>query len=88
MNEQELELYFRQMNDLFRQEGWQNLIEEMKLNLPNINSIENAKDEKDLYFRKGQLNMIGFLLNLEETTRIGQEESLKEQTFEDDYVDV
>tara|TARA_R110002167_G_scaffold15671_1_gene62199 strand:- start:194 stop:424 length:231 start_codon:yes stop_codon:yes gene_type:complete len=76
------------MNDLFRQEGWQNLIEEMKLNLPNINSIENAKDEKDLYFRKGQLNMIGFLLNLEETTRIGQEESLKEQTFEDDYVDV
>jgi hypothetical protein len=60
----------------------------MKLNLPNINSIENAKDEKDLYFRKGQLNMIGFLLNLEETTRIGQEESLKEQTFEDDYVDV
>mgnify|MGYP003645096550 CR=1 FL=1 len=88
MNEQELELYFRQMNELFRQEGWQNLIEEMKLNLPNINSIENAKDEKDLYFRKGQLNMIGFLLNLEETTRIGQEESLKEQTFEDDYVDV
>ena len=88
MNEQELEVYFRQMNDLFRQEGWQNLIEEMKLNLPNINSIENAKDEKDLYFRKGQLNMIGFLLNLEETTRIGQEESLKEQTFEDDYVDV
>jgi hypothetical protein len=88
MNDKELELYFRQMNDLFRQEGWQNLIEEMKLNLPNINSIENAKDEKDLYFRKGQLNMIGFLLNLEETTRIGQEESLKEQTFEDDYVDV
>lgn len=88
MNEQELEVYFRQMNDLFRQEGWQNLIEEMKLNLPNINSIEHTKDENDLYFRKGQLNVIGSLLNLEETTRIGQEESLKEQTFEDDYVDV
>jgi hypothetical protein len=79
MNEQELELYFRQMNDLFRQEGWQNLIEEMKLNLPNINSIENAKDEKDLYFRKGQLNILGALLNLEDTNLRGQE-SLSEDT--------
>ena len=88
MTDKELELYFRQMNNLFRQEGWQNLIEEMKLNLTNIDSIENTKDEKDLHFRKGQLNMIGFLLNLEETTRIGQDESIKEQTFEGSYVDV
>jgi len=88
MNEQELELYFRQMNELFRQEGWQNLIKDLTLNLPNIDSIENTKDEKDLNFRKGQLNMIGFLLNLEETTKLGQEESLKEHSSEDYQIDV
>jgi hypothetical protein len=89
MTEQELEVYFRQMNDLFRQEGWKILLEDIRLNLPNINSVENTKDEKDLNFRKGQLNMIGFLLNLEETTRVGQEESQRsEDPIMDAYADV
>ena len=84
MTDNELEIYFREMNELFRMEGWQNLIEDLTLNLPLINSIENTKDDKDLYFRKGQLNIIGTILNLEETTRIGQEES---QRVEDPIVD-
>ena len=88
MNDKELELYFRQMNDLFRNEGWQNLIKDMKLNQPNIDSIENTKDVNDLYFRKGQLNIIGFLLNFEETTKLGQEEFLKVDSSEEEYVDV
>jgi len=47
--------------------------------LPIINSVESTKDDKDLYFRKGQLNILGTILNLEETTRMGQEESQQEQ---------
>ena len=80
MTDQELEVYFRNMNSLFRQEGWLTLLEDMRLNSLNIDSIENTKDVNDLHFRKGQLNIIGFLLNLEETTRIGQDESLLEDT--------
>tara|TARA_R110000868_G_scaffold409354_1_gene694682 strand:- start:1435 stop:1677 length:243 start_codon:yes stop_codon:yes gene_type:complete len=80
MTDQELEVYFRNMNSLFRQEGWITLLEDMRLNSLNIDSIENTKDVNDLHFRKGQLNIIGFLLNLEETTRIGQDESLLEDT--------
>ena len=80
MTDQELEVYFRNMNSLFRQEGWLTLLEDMRLNSLNIDSIENTKDANDLHFRKGQLNIIGFLLNLEETTRIGQDESLLEDT--------
>jgi len=87
MTDKELELYFRNMNELFRTEGWKQLLEEMRSNLPSIDSIENTKDDKDLYFRKGQLNILGTLLNLEETTRRGQEAS--QETFEaDDYVHV
>ena len=89
MTQQELEVYFRQMNDLFRQEGWLNLLDELRTNVDNIDSIEHTKDEKDLYFRKGQLNIIGFLLNLEETTRIGQEESQRtDDPIMDTYADV
>ena len=86
MTDNELELYFRNMNELFRTIGWLSLLEEMRLNIPLINSVEKTKDEADLNFRKGQLNIIGTLLNLEETTRIGQEAS--QETPEDDYVHV
>lgn len=90
MTDNELELYFRKMNDLFRNEGWQVLLEDLKSNIPIINSVENTKDENDLYFRKGQLNILGTLLNLEETTKRGQEESLREEEdpIMEDYADV
>ena len=89
MNDKELELYFRQMNELFRNKGWQNLIKDMKLNIPSIDSIENTKDVNDLNFRKGQLNIIGTILNLEETTQRGLEESQREDDpLLDNYSDV
>lgn len=75
MTDQELEIYYRQMNALFRAEGWQTFITDLQGNVENIDSIEGAKDNNDLYFRKGQLNILGAILNLEETTRFGQEES-------------
>ena len=75
MTDQELEAYFEQMNALFRTEGWKALIKDLSLNVPIINSVESTKDDKELYFRKGQLNILGTILNLEETTRMGQEES-------------
>ena len=82
MTEKELEIYFRQMKELFRTEGWQTLIKDLAEQIPAINSIENTKDSADLNFRKGQLNILGSLLNLEDTTQRGLEES------ERDFVDV
>ena len=79
MTDNELELYFRQMNELFHTEGWKTLVKDLSSNVPIINSVESTKDDKDLYFRKGQLNILGTILNLEETTRMGQEESQQEQ---------
>ena len=79
MTDNELELYFRQMNELFHTEGWKTLVKDLSSNIPSINSVESTKDDKDLYFRKGQLNILGTILNLEETTRMGQEESQQEQ---------
>ena len=89
MTDNELETYFEQMNALFRTEGWKALIKDLSLNVPIINSVESTKDEKELYFRKGQLNILGTILNLEETTRMGQEESQRtEDPLMDTYADV
>ena len=78
MTEKELEIYFRQMKELFRMEGWQTLIKDLKEQVPLIDSIENTKDTNDLYFRKGQLNILGVILNLETTTDQGLEESQRD----------
>ena len=39
MTEQELELYFRQMGDLFRTEGWKTFITDLQADTANIDSI-------------------------------------------------
>jgi hypothetical protein len=78
MTEKELEIYFRQMKALFRTEGWQTLIKDLKEQVPLLDSVENTKDVNDLYFRKGQLNILGVLLNLETTTDQGLEESQRD----------
>tara|TARA_R110002094_G_scaffold54352_2_gene65577 strand:- start:188 stop:433 length:246 start_codon:yes stop_codon:yes gene_type:complete len=78
MTEKELEIYFRQMKELFRMEGWQTLLKDLKEQVPLIDSLENTKDTNDLYFRKGQLNILGVILNLETTTDQGLEESQRD----------
>ena len=78
MNDQELEKFYRAYEEMFRTEGWKNLMEDLAQNALQINSIEACKDDKDLYFRKGQLSMVANLLNLKD-----QIETAKEQIEED-----
>ena len=63
--EPELEKYFNVYFDLFNTEGWKQLTEEFRNNGNVINSVESTKDVDDMYFRKGQLNVIAHLVNLE-----------------------
>ena len=39
-----------------------------------INSVEATKDAEDLYMRKGQINVLAYILNLESTTNTNYEE--------------
>jgi len=63
--EPELEKYFNVYFDLFNTEGWKQLTEEFRNNGNVINSVESTKDVDDMYFRKGQLNVIAHLVNFE-----------------------
>jgi hypothetical protein len=60
-----LEDYYNSMADLFATEGWSNLVSDLADNFSNINQVAVTKDAEDLNFRKGQLNILGFILNLE-----------------------
>ena len=63
MIDPKLELYYRNMRDMFRSEGWKQLLEDLNSNAVMINAVELTKDVEDLHFRKGQLSIIANLLN-------------------------
>jgi len=85
MIDPKLELYYRNMRDMFRSEGWKQLLEDLNSNAVLINSVELTKDVEDLNFRKGQLSIIANLLNLEaqlDTAEQQQLEDAQEETTE------
>lgn len=76
--DKETEEYYNKFFDLFTTDGWKQLIEDLKQNALAINSVEATKDANDLYLRKGQLNVLAYLLNLEATVNTNFEELQKE----------
>ena len=75
--DQETEQYYNKYFDLFRTAGWKQLIEELTQNALVINSVEATKDANDLYLRKGQLNVLAYLVNIETTTNNNYDELTK-----------
>lgn len=78
----ENETYFRNLNEMFRSEGWKIFIDDIKQGAINVNSVEMAKDEQDLYFRKGQLAVMANILNIEAQVAAAQEEAESEEDAE------
>jgi chaperonin cofactor prefoldin len=73
MTKEETEVYFRNMNALVRSSGWLTLLEELYELEDVLNEITSVETERDLYYRKGQLQMVHKLINLEDELKITQE---------------
>jgi hypothetical protein len=73
------ETYFRHLKDMFNSEGWKIFLDDIRQGVANVNSVEMAKDEQDLYFRKGQLAVMANILNIE-----AQVEAAEAEANEDD----
>ena len=78
MIDPKLELYYRNMRDMFRSEGWKQLLEDLNSNAVMINSVEVTKDLEDLHFRKGQLSVIANILNLEAQIDTAEQQQLED----------
>jgi hypothetical protein len=72
------EKYYDDLQGMFMTDGWKELMKELSANALQINSVEATKDNEDLYFRKGQLNILSFILNLESTVDHLQKEDSNE----------
>jgi hypothetical protein len=76
--DKETEQYYNSLQDIFVMEGWKELMKELSANALNINTVEATRDNDDLNFRKGQLNILAFILNLESTVDHLQKEGSNE----------
>ena len=66
--------YYASFFEMFRSDGWKQLILELQTNASSINSVEATKDADDLHFRKGQINVLAYIINLEGSTLASFEE--------------
>lgn len=71
----EQEKYFEEMFEMMNTQGWTNLIEHLEQEAQVIDSVNATVDEKDLYFRKGKLAVIGSLLSFREQLNMAYEDS-------------
>ena len=78
MIDKELETYYRAYHDMFMSDGWKQLQEDLMSNANIINSVEACKDGNDLSFRKGQLAIIGNIVNLEQQITLAEEQANEE----------
>ena len=80
--DQETQQYYDNYFSLFMTDGWKQLMQDFGNNALQINSIEAAKDADDMFFRKGQLNVLAHLINMENIVTNNYDELVK--TEEDD----
>ena len=56
--------------ELFTMEAWSLFTEELNDMAESLEHIQTIDDEKTLYLRRGQVDMLNMIINLEETTKL------------------
>lgn len=65
----ELQDYYEERFSMCSSIGWKQLIEDIQLMKPEVESIKGATTLEQLHFKKGELSIINWLLNLESASR-------------------
>jgi hypothetical protein len=60
----DLQKYYESRFDLFAQEGWLDLMEDVEVMLEAMNNVSTIADEKSLQFRKGEISILTWLKTL------------------------
>ncbi len=73
--DKETEECFNTYFNLFRNDGWKVLVKELTANALHINNVQILKDANDMHFRKGQLDILASVINLENTINTSYSEA-------------
>lgn len=69
------EQFYKDRLDMFESAGWLDLKEELQNIEDRVKDISTIEDEKALYHAKGQLQVLGLLLSLEQAAKIAMEQT-------------
>ena len=64
--EKELQEYYENAFDMMASKGWKDLLEDFDKLKTNINNVTLTTDTHDLFFRKGQLDILDLILKRKE----------------------
>ena len=70
------EEYFAQLKLMFNTQGWEIFQSEPMENADLIGDLQNVSNEKDLYYKQGQLAAIGIMMNFQDTIKRAEEEGV------------
>lgn len=76
----ELEVYFRNYSDMFRSDGFKQLISELTANATQLADIQTVKDADELHYRKGQVAALATVINLEATVNANRDQIEAEES--------
>lgn len=77
----ELAEYYEERFSMMSTTGWKQLVEDVEELKKSYELVSNVKSPDDLYFRKGQLDIIYWLLNLKEISEQSYEDLQREETI-------
>ena len=75
----EIQDYYENRLSLFSTKGWKDLMDDVQDIAKATNDISSVMDEKTLHFRRGELSIMRWLLNLEAVSRDSYENLQKEE---------
>jgi hypothetical protein len=72
--DRELQKYYEDRFGMMATQGWLDLMDDIEEMIKSTNSIEGVDDEKNLHFRKGELNMLKWMKSIKSVSEQAYEE--------------
>lgn len=67
--DRELQDYYENRFGLFGTTGWKDLIQDVENIKESVDSLRGADTLEQLYFKKGELSILNWILNLEDSSK-------------------
>ena len=78
MIDKDLDKYYSDRFTLFMQQGWKDFIEDMETLKEPLLNIKSLKTQDELQFRKGQLDILDWVLSLQDMSNKAYKELSEE----------
>ena len=72
--DKELQVYYEECFSMMATKGWSLLMEDFQALKTSLNDLSTVADTQDLYFRKGQLDILNLVLQRKEICEKAYEE--------------